>query len=104
MPSRPARLLCIGKESLHIRCAVLQSAGYEAKSATVAEAEVLLSTEKFDLLIVSAYLSEAERNRVTSAAGETPTLLLEGMTFPRELLFEVSRLLVTNSQKPRLVV
>jgi hypothetical protein len=57
MPSLPAPMLCIGKESLELRCAVLASAGYDAKSATVAQAEVLLLTEKFDLIIVSAFLT-----------------------------------------------
>jgi hypothetical protein len=29
------------------------------------EAEILLLTEEFDLIIVSAFLSQAERNRVS---------------------------------------
>ena len=62
MPSRPARLLCVGKELdlLQIRCAVLESAGYDAKSATVAEAMKLLRTEEFDLIIISAFLCPEE--------------------------------------------
>jgi DNA-binding response OmpR family regulator len=57
MPSRPARLLCVGKEldSLQTRCAVLSQSGYDAKSATVAEAEILVRTEQFDLVILSAF-------------------------------------------------
>jgi hypothetical protein len=91
MPSRLARLLCVGKELDHLRsrCAVLESAGYDAKSAPVAEAEVLLRTEKFDLIIVSVHVSQDELSRVTSAAGETPILVLEGITFPAELLAKV---------------
>jgi hypothetical protein len=95
MTSRPARLLCVGKQSLELRCAVLATAGYDAKSADIAEAEVLLRTEKFDLIIVSAFLTQGEIDRVTSAAGETPTLVLEGIAFARELLFEVDRRLST---------
>jgi hypothetical protein len=91
MPSRPARLLCVGKEYLQLRCAVLASAGYDAKSANVAKAEVLLRTEEIELVIVSAFLSQAERNRVNSAAGETPILVLEGIACPPELLAKVER-------------
>jgi hypothetical protein len=91
MPSRPARLLCVGNQLDHLqsRCAVLESAGYDTKAATVAEAEILLGIEEFDLVIVSAYLSEEEKSRVISAAGETPTVVLEGLTFARRLLAEV---------------
>jgi hypothetical protein len=101
MQSRHARLLCVGTEldSLQTRCAVLNHSGYDAKSATVREAEILLGTELFDLVIVSALLSQEEKGSVISAAGETPTLVLEGVTFPRELLAKVERLLVGASQR-----
>jgi hypothetical protein len=99
MPSATARLLCVGKESLELRCAVLTSAGYEAKSATIAEAEVLLRTEKFDLIIVSVHLSQEEMSRVASAAGKTPTLVLDGVTFSLELLDQVERRLVPSAKK-----
>jgi hypothetical protein len=93
MPSRPARLLCVGKEldSLQTRCAVLSQSGYDAKSATVAEAEILLRTEEFDLVIISAFLSQEEKDNVISAAPYTPTLVLDGVTFPSELLAQVER-------------
>ena len=57
MPSCPARLLCVGKDPdlLQTRCAVLSRYGYDAISATVADAEMLLHTEAFDLVIVSAF-------------------------------------------------
>ena len=44
--SRPARLLCVGSGGDHLetRCAVLESAGYDAKSAALSEAERLLRT------------------------------------------------------------
>lgn len=99
MPSRPARLLCVGNELDHLRtrCAVLSHSGYDAQSATVPEAETLLSTEQFDLIIVSAWLSEPEsepeRNRILWAAGSTPSLLLQGFITAEELLAEVERLL-----------
>ena len=100
MLSRPARLLCVGKELdfLQIRCAVLSHSGYDAKSATVAEAEILLLTEEFDLVIVSAFLSQEERGCVISAACETPTLVLDGLTFAPDLLAEVERRLLPKSK------
>ncbi len=70
MPSRPARLLCVGNGVVHLqtRCAVLGSAGYIAKSSPVLEAETLLQSEDFDLVIVSAWLSKCEQDK-TLAAG-----------------------------------
>jgi CheY-like chemotaxis protein len=90
----PARLLCVGKEpdSLQIRCSVLESAGYDAKSATVAEAVKLLRIEEFDLIIVSAFLSHEERDKVISAAPDIPNLVLDGLTLAPELLAQVERL------------
>jgi DNA-binding response OmpR family regulator len=92
---RPARLLCVGKdpELLRTRCAVLGSAGYNAKSAVLPEAETLLRTQEFDLIVVSAGLSDWERGRILSAAGKTPTLVLTELTLADDLLDEVTRLL-----------
>jgi hypothetical protein len=71
---RPGRLLCVGKdpELLRTRCAVLGSAGYNAKSAVLPEAETLLRTEEFDLIIVSAGLSDWERGRILSQPARLP--------------------------------
>ena len=88
MVPRPARILCVGNDSdlLLTRCAVLSKAGYESRSATVSEAEILLSTERYDLVIVSAFLSLHERHRTVSAAGDGPVLALNGLTLAPELL------------------
>ena len=92
MPAKPARLLCVGRERylLETRCAVLGQSGYDAQSATVLEAEDLLRTEKYDLVIVSALLSDEERS-LTAVAGSSPILTLKGVTFASELLSEVER-------------
>jgi hypothetical protein len=79
---------------------VLSRYGYDATSATVAEAEILLRNEEFDLVIVSAFLSQSEKGCAISAAGETSTLVLEGVTLAPELLAEVERLLSSVSQEP----
>jgi hypothetical protein len=88
----PTRLLCVGKDLdlLRTRCAVLCQSGYDALSATVAEAELLLRTDEFDLIIVSAFLDEWEKGRVLAAAGKMRTLMLRGLTLAPELLAEVA--------------
>jgi hypothetical protein len=95
MPSRLARLLCVGRELelLKTRCAVLSQSGYDAIPATLPEAETLLCREQFDLIVVSAWLSEWERGRILAAAGKTPRYVLTELTLADELLGEVGRLL-----------
>jgi hypothetical protein len=70
MPSRAARLLCAGKEAglLQSRCAVLTHSGYEAQAASLTDAEILLRTEKYDLVIISAWLSEWDRGPAGSSS------------------------------------
>src|ERR1700677_4082750 len=100
MPAKPARILCVGRERylLETRCAVLGQSGYDAQSATLVEAENLLRTEKYDLVIVSALLSDEERSRIHAAvAGSSPILTLDGVTFASELLSEVERKLALSA-------
>jgi hypothetical protein len=59
----------------------------------VSEAELLLLTEEFDLIIVSAFLDDLEKGRILAAAGATPTLMLRGLTLAPHLLVEVERML-----------
>jgi hypothetical protein len=91
MPSQPARLLCVGNEQepLKTRCAVLGSVGYIAKSSTMRDAETLLQTGEFDLVIVSAWLDEWEKAKILAAAGETPVLVLARLTLAHKLLAQV---------------
>jgi hypothetical protein len=95
MPSRPARLLCAGKDLglLQTRCAVLERSGYRAQSAVLPEVETLLRTEQFDLVIVSAWLSEWEKGKILATAGKTPALVLTELTLADKLLAEVERVL-----------
>jgi hypothetical protein len=74
---------------LSIRGEVLKHAGYSSQTATVKDAAELISKDAFDLVIVSAFLSEADKRRVLFAAGHTPTLVLQGLTIPPELLAAV---------------
>jgi hypothetical protein len=100
MAIRPARLLCVGKDLalLRTRCAVLSQSGYDAQSASVPEAQILLRTEEFDLIMVSAFLDEWEKGCILSAAGNMPTLVLRGLILAPDLLVEVERLLPPASQ------
>jgi hypothetical protein len=95
MTSRPARLLCVGEDLklLQTRCAVLEHSGYRAQSAMLPEVEDLLRSQEFDLLIVSAWLSEQETAKILTTAGKTPALVLNELTLADKLLAEVERLL-----------
>jgi hypothetical protein len=99
MPSRSARLLCVGNapDLLRTRCAVLGSVGYDAKSAALPEAETILRTDEFDLVIVSAWLEEWEKEQIIAAVGETPALVLTELMVAGKLLAEVERILVAAS-------
>jgi hypothetical protein len=80
----PARLLCVGTgvDHLQTRCAVLGSAGYDAKSAALLEAEILLRTEEFDLVIVSAWLSEWEKGKILATAAKHQPLCWPNLRSP----------------------
>ena len=99
MLSRSARLLCVGDDPalLETRCAVLNQAGYDAQAATVSEFESLLPIERFDLIIVSAWLTEWNRDQIISAVGSSATLELHGLTLASDLLAQVERLMVPTS-------
>jgi DNA-binding response OmpR family regulator len=101
MLSNPARILCIGKDSglLRSRCAVLTHAGYDAQAVMLAEAESLLRTGEFDLIILSAILSGEERDHISAFIGVTvPILALKKLTFASELLAEVEQRLSRAKQ------
>ena len=101
MLGNPARILCIGKDSglLRSRCAVLEHAGYHAQAVMFADAESLLRTEEFDLIILSAILSSEEREHISSFIGGTiPIVALKKLTFASELLAEIEERLRQTKQ------
>jgi hypothetical protein len=67
---------------------VVAHSGHEAHAATFQEAEALLSTERFDLVILSATLSDYETRRIVSAVGKRRTIVLRGVAFGHGLLAE----------------
>ena len=101
MLGNPARILCIGQDSglLRSRCAVLTHAGYHAQAVMFAEAESLLRTGEFDLIILSAILSGEERDHISAFIGDrVPILTLKKLTFASELLAEIEQRLQQTKQ------
>jgi DNA-binding response OmpR family regulator len=101
MLGNPARILCIGKDPglLRSRCAVLGHAGYDAQAVMFADAESLLRTAEFDLIILSAILSAEERDYISAFIGGTvPIVALKKLTFASELLAEVEHRLQRTKQ------
>ena len=92
MTIKPARLLCVGREInlLRIRCEILTELGYEAQAISLIESEDILRRDTFDLVILSASLSEQEKGRIFEViGGRMPTLQLSTMLLPTDLLREV---------------
>jgi hypothetical protein len=54
---------------------------------------------RFDLIVMSAFLSREEQENVISAALDTPTLVLTGLTFAEELLSLVEQQLAPGAKK-----
>ena len=93
MSSVSPKVLCAGPDLwlLKTRCAILARNGYDASAANLAETAVLLRTAKYDLIIISAGLTDSELRPLLAAAGTTPTYVLTGVTFAAKLLDEVGR-------------
>jgi DNA-binding response OmpR family regulator len=94
MKEKRPQILCVGHEPdlLELRCSILNQAGYDCRAAKVEEAEAVLKPEKVDLVIVSARVSQDEKRRITALARGIPLFFLNGVTFPRDLLKNVSDL------------
>jgi hypothetical protein len=94
MHTSSARILCIGKDPglLRSRCAVLGHGGYDAQYVMYPDAEHLLTREPFGLIILSAILSEEEKDHIWTIVGDTPPILtLKKLVFASELLRDVER-------------
>jgi DNA-binding response OmpR family regulator len=90
------RILCIGKDPglLRSRVAVLGHAGYDALDVLFEDADALLSLERFDLVILSAILTDEEKAHIRAITGSsTPILALKKLVFASELLSDVENYL-----------
>ncbi len=87
-----AKILCVEHDTavLESRCAVLKISGYDTSSASPRVAEVALSSQKFDLVVLSS-LSESEVNRLVNLADGANVLVLDDLTMPADLLISVAQ-------------
>jgi hypothetical protein len=87
-----AKILCVESDSavLESRCAVLKVSGYDAASASPQVAEVLLCSQKFNLIVLSA-VTGFDLDRIINLSDGADVLILEGVTMPTELLSLVAQ-------------
>jgi hypothetical protein len=88
------RILCIGKDSgvLRSRCDLLESAGFTAESFIFPEGMTRLQQEHFDLILLSAILTEEERNEIRTLIGTTtPVLVVPKTIMASSLLAEIDQ-------------
>jgi DNA-binding response OmpR family regulator len=81
------KILCVEQDAAvrESRCAVLNVSGYDAASATPHLAEVVLRSQKFDLLVLSTL-----NDSLIGFADDADVLVLDdGLTMPSELLWLV---------------
>jgi hypothetical protein len=95
-----AKILCVERDVAVIqgRCTVLKNAGYDASSASPNLAEVLLRSQKFDLLVLSL-LSEFDLHRIINMRDGADVLVIDGFTSPSELFSLVAQRLNRRQRK-----
>jgi hypothetical protein len=71
------------------RCAILKYSAYDAAPASPQVAEVVLRSQKFDLIVLSGP-TEFDLHRIINLADGADVLVLEELTMPSELLSLVS--------------
>jgi hypothetical protein len=81
------RILCVELDVglLKSRCDVLKYSGYDTASASPQLAEIMLRSQKFDLIVLSK-LSDIDLHRIINVADGADLLVLDGFTRPSELL------------------
>jgi CheY-like chemotaxis protein len=95
-----AKVLCVEPDVavLETRCAVLRYAGYDAASASPQVAEIVLRSQKFDLIVLSS-LRDSDLHGVINLADGADVLVLEEFTFPSELIFLVTQRLNRDQRR-----
>jgi CheY-like chemotaxis protein len=98
--SGAAKILCVERDVavLQGRCSVLKNAGYDVASASPKLAEVLLRSQKFDLIVLSL-LSEFDLHRIINFGDGAEVLVLDGLPLPSELLSLVAQRLNRHQRK-----
>jgi CheY-like chemotaxis protein len=87
-----AKILCVESDPfLHeSRCAVLKYSGYDSVSASPQAAEVVLRSQKFDLIVIST-VSDQDLHRILNLSDGADVLVLDGLTMPSKLLSLVAQ-------------
>jgi hypothetical protein len=91
--TRAAKILCVEYDPvvLESRCAVLKYWG-DAASASPQDAEILLRSQRFDLLIVSS-LSDCDLHRIIDLSDGADLVVLKASTTASELLCFVAAMI-----------
>ena|ERR1700761_2586568 len=98
------RILCIGKDSgvLRSRCDLLESAGFTAESFIYPDGMERLQQEQFDLILLSAILSEEERNEIRTIVGTAaPILVVPKTIMASSLLAEIDQVFAPPGRPKR---
>ncbi len=95
-----AKILCVELDAavLESRCAVLKYSGYDAASASPQLADILLRSQKVDLIIVSR-LRDSDLHRIVNLSDGAEVLVLDGITMPSELLSLVAQRLNRHQRR-----
>ena len=95
-----AKILCVESDVAvrEGRCAVLKYSGYDAASASPQVAEILLRSQKFDLIALSS-LSDSDLHRVINLSDGAEVLVLDGLTMPSKLLSLVAQRLNRHQRR-----
>jgi DNA-binding response OmpR family regulator len=95
-----AKILCVELDAtvLESRCAVLKVSGYDAASASPQLADIMLRSQKFDLLVLSR-LSDSDLQRIVNLSDGAEVLVLKEITFPSELLSLVAQRLNRHQRR-----
>jgi hypothetical protein len=87
-----AKILCVELDLfvLESRCAVLKYSGYDVASASPQVAEILLRSQKFDLIVLSS-LRDYDLQKIINLFDGADVLVLDGFTMPSKMLSLVAQ-------------
>ena len=73
------KILCVEDDVavLESRCAILKFSGYDAASASPQLADIVLRSQKFDLIVVS-WLKDSDLHRIINLSDGADVLVLDG--------------------------
>jgi hypothetical protein len=98
--TRAAKILCVEVDVavLESRCAVLKYSGYDTASASPRQAESVLRTQKFDLLVISS-LNDSDLHRIVNFSDGAEVLVVDQFTLPSKLLSLVAQRLSRHQRR-----